>query len=255
MRKTKNTYPFGNEEKRFKWQNLKDENIIIYPEIYKKPHKKQYLLKENFGEDIFNNNKNEFDNKPRIKRLRRCYSEQGNHMENHIQNIDIDISRRVIDPLFNKETEKISKKKSYSQSKLFFHRTNGGLKSLFELTPIDIPIIGKKLFKTKSYENINIFDANYAKYQMPKNIKKQFFDNICYYDHIKEETLISDMNKCWKYKKNKSVNPGFKTDIEFYLNNNSNNLKLRQYERNNSNKIVHYKSLRKINRNKTKNNK
>ena len=255
LRKTKNTYPFVNEEKRFKWQNLKDENIIIYPEIYKKPHKKQFLLKENFGEDIFNNNKNEFDNKPRIKRLRRCYSEQGNDMVNHIQNIDIDISRRVIDPLFNKETEKISKKKSYSQSKLFFHRTNGGLKSLFELTPIDIPIIGKKLFKTKSYENINIFDANYAKYQMPKNIKKQFFGNICYYDHIKDENLISDMNKCWKYKKNKSVNPGFKTDIEFYLNKNSNNLKLRQYERNNSNKIVNYKSLRKINRNKTKNNK
>ena len=253
LRKTKNSYPFGNKEKRFKWQNLKDENIIVYPEIYKKPHKKQFLLKENFGEDIFNNNKNEFDNKPKIKRLRRCHSELGGDMTNHIQNINIDISRRVIDPLFNKEIEKISKKKSFSQSKFLLHRTNGGLKSLFELTPIDMPIIGKRLFKNKIYENINIFDTNYAKYQMPKNIKKQFFGNICYYDHIKDENLITDMNKCWKYKKNKSVIPGFKTDLEFFVNKNTKNMKLRNYENDKLNKTVSFKSLSKIKRNNNRN--
>ena len=253
LRKTKNTYPFGNKEKRFKWQNLKDENIIVYPEIYKKPHKKQFLLKENFGEDIFYNNKNEFENKPKIKRLRRCHSELGGVMTNHIQNINIDISQRVIDPLFNKEIEKISKKKSFSQSKFLLHRTNGGLKSLFELTPIDIPIIGKRLFKNKSYENINIFDTNYAKYQMPTNIKKQFFDNKCYYDHIKDENLISEMNKTWKFKSNKSVIPGFKTDFEFFVNKNAKNMRLRNYENDKLNKTVSFKSLSKIKRNNNKN--
>ena len=253
LRKTKNTYPFGNKEKRFKWQNLKDENIIVYPEIYKKPHKKQFLLKENFGEDIFNNNKNEFDNKPKIKRLRRCYSELGGDMANHIQNIDINISRRVIEPLFNKEIEKISKKKSFSQSKFLLHRTNGGLKSLFELTPIDIPIIGKRLFKNKSYENINIFDINYAKYQVPTHTKKQFFDNKCYYDHIKDENLISYMNKSWKFKRNKFAISGFKTDLEFFVNKSAKNMKLRNYENDKLNKTVSYKSLSKIRRNNFKN--
>ena len=253
LRKTKNSYPFGNKEKRFKWQNLKDENIIVYPEIYKKPHKKQFLLKENFGEDIFNNNKNEFDNKPKIKRLRRCHSELGGDMTNHIQNINIDISRRVIDPLFNKEIEKISKKKSFSQSKFLLHRTNGGLKSLFELTPIDMPIIGKRLFKNKIYENINIFDTNYAKYQMPTHTKKQFFDNKCYYDHIKDENLISEMNKTWKFKRNKSVIPGFKTDLEFFVNKNTKNMKLRNYENDKLNKTVSFKSLSKIKRNNNRN--
>ena len=251
LRKTKNTYPFVNKEKRFKWQNLKDENIIIYPEMHKKPHKKQFLLKENFGEDIF---KKEFENKPKIKRLRRCYSELGNDMLSHIQNIDFDISRRVIEPLFNKEIEKITKKKSFSQSKFLYHRTNGGLKSLFELTPINIPIIGRKMFKTKSYENINIFDTNYAKYQMPTHTKKIFLDNKCYYDHIKNENLISEMDKCWKNKRNKSFIPGygFKTDIEFFLNRNAKNLKLRSYGINILNKTISYKSLSKIKRNNIK---
>ena len=52
LRKSKNNYPFDNAEKRFKWQNLKDENRVIYPEIYKKPLKKQFLLKETCGEGI-----------------------------------------------------------------------------------------------------------------------------------------------------------------------------------------------------------
>ena len=111
LRKPKNNFPFDNKEKRFKWQNLKDENIVLYPEIYKKPHKKQFLLKETFGEDILDFNLKEFDNKPKIRRLRRCHSEQqGKDMVNHIQNVDFDISRRVIEPLYNNENEKISKK-------------------------------------------------------------------------------------------------------------------------------------------------
>ena len=236
LRKSKNNYPFDNAEKRFKWQNLKDENRVIYPEIYKKPLKKQFLLKETCGEGIlyFINNKNEFDNKPKIRRLRRCLSDQGKYMSKYIQNIDFDISRRVIEPSYNNEIEKIkiNKKKSFSQSRFLYHKTNGGFKSLFELTPIDTPIKGKKLFKNKSYQNSDIFSKNSGNYEKPKHTKRLFLDNICYFDHIKDEDLIFDMNKCWKFKRSKSIQR-FKTDKVLYLNRYINNFKLRNYDNKN----------------------
>ena len=240
LRKTKNSYPIGSQEKRFQWQNLKNENIVIYPEIYKKPHKKQLLLKEAFGEGLlgFLKNRKVFEDKPRIRRLRRCKSEESRNMGFHIQNTDLDISRRVIDPLYNKEPERICKKKSFSQSKCLYHRTDGGLKSLFDLTPIDIPIKWKKLFRAKSYGGMNLFDDEYGRYEMPTHTKKQFIDNKCYYDHIKDENLIFEMDNSWKIKRSKTVvnpPPRFKTDIEFFLKRNIRNLKLRDYDKNNNN--------------------
>ena len=71
---------------------------------------------------------------------------------------------------------------------------------------------------------------------MPKQTKKHFFNNRCYYDHIKDQDLISDMNKCWKYKRSRSVAPGFKTDLEVYLNRTVDNLQLRNNRNNNVNK-------------------
>ena len=246
LRKPKNTVPFGNTENRFKWQNLKEENIVLYPEIYKKPHKKQYLLKETFGEDLldFNNNKKVYDGKPKIRRLRRCFSEQNLDKINPKQNIDINISRRVIEPSYNKEQEKFSKKKSFSQSNFNRHRANGGFKSLFELTPLDIPIKGKKLFKTKSYGalNINLFDKNYGQYEMPTHTKKHFFDNKCFYDHITDQNRISDM----KNKRSRSVNPGYKTDIDIFINKVTNIMKLRNYGIIKSNNNANTKNLNKI---------
>ena len=257
LRKTKNSYPFGNSEKRFKWQNLKNENIVIYPEIYKKPHKKQFLLKETFGEDIlgFVNHKEAIDPIPKIRRLRRCNSEQSRNKGNFIQSIDIDISRRVIEPEYNKEVQKICKKKSFSQSNFILHKTSGNIKSLFALTPVEIPIKGKKLFKNKSYNSlaINIFDENYGIYEMPTHTKKHFFENKCYYDHIKERNIISEMSKYWKLKRSKSFEPGFRTGVEFHCRRNINNLNLRNYDNNNFNRTGSFKSLSKIKRNNKKN--
>ena len=252
LRKTKDSVPFCNLEKRFKWQNLKDEHIVIDPEIYKKPHKKQHLLKETFGEGILEhfNNKEQYDHIPKIRRLRRSNSEQGPNMRNFIQKTDIDISRRVINPEYNKEPEKISKKRSNSLSKQIFHKTTGNIKSMFELTPVEIPIKGKKLFKAKSYGalSINLFDNNYGQYEMPTHTKKLFLDNKCYYDHIKDESLITKMDNCWKTKRSKSVEPQFRTGIEFTCYRNIDNLNLRNYNKNNFDKKTHTKSLSKIKR-------
>jgi hypothetical protein len=229
LRKAKNAFPIDTNEKRFKWQNLKDEHIIIYPEIYKKAHKKQFLLKETFIDNIrgINNNKTEKKYWPKIRRLRRSNSDEN---KNYVQNVDIDISRRVINPEYNKEKEIISKKKSFSQNNFNYHKTNGNLESLFKLTQNEIPIKGKRLFKhntCKSF-NINIFDN--GRYEFPTHTKKQFFNNNCYLDNIKEQNLISIMNKCWKIRRNRSFSPGFRTDLEFSCKRNVDSLKLRNQE-------------------------
>ena len=206
---------------------MKDENIVIYPEIYKKPHKKQYLLKETFGEEILGlgNNKQDFYKKPKTRRIRRCHSDNNGN--------DFERTKRVILPECNKDERKICKRKSFSQHNKIFHKTSGNIKSLFKLTPIDIPIKGKKLFKNKSFYDlaINIFDDDYGQYEMPIHTKKHFFNNLCYYDNIKDQNLISDMSKCWKVKKIKRSrsfdNQEFKTNIEFHCYRNINNLHLR----------------------------
>lgn len=232
--------PFNYTEERFKWQNIYDEHSLVDPLITTKSRKKQFLLKETFVDKITytNNNKPE-KYKPKIRRLRRSNSDENGKVGNYVQNVDIDISRRVINPEYNKEKEIISKKKAFSQNNYIYHKTNGNLESLFKLTPNEIPIKGKRLFKHKSCKtfSINIFDSNYGRYEYPTHTKRQFFNNNCYLDHIKEQNLISVMNKCWKIRKSRSSSPGFRTDLELFLNKNVNTLKLRNQETHNYRKI------------------
>jgi len=235
LRKPKNPYPLGSTEKRFKWQNLKDENIVIYPEIYKKPHKKQNLLKETFGEGIlgFLNNRQDNNNRKGRNKIRRCKSENVAHTISYRPNDDIEITRRVIIPESNKEKAKISRRRANSQSKVIYHKTTGNIKSLFELTPIDIPIKGKKLFKSKSYGclTINIFDENYSQYEKPTNTKKLFLDNKCFYDNLKANNIIHNMNECWRNQRKKSVEHSLSSyAINMHLN--LSKLNLRNYNYN-----------------------
>ena len=137
------------------------------------------------------------DNKPKIKRYRRYNSENGNN----IQNIDIEISRRVINPEYNNESQNPRKqKRSMSQTRAFLHRTTGNIGSLFDISPVYVEYKTKKLYKYKSYGAIclDLFSNNYAKYEMPKHTKKLFHCNRCYFDTIKYDDLVHDMNNCWK---------------------------------------------------------
>ena len=255
LRKAKNTCPFGSNEKRFKWQNLHDETIVVCPEINKKPHKKQFLLKETFGEEVFGFNNNN-EQQPKTRKIRRYNSEYFCPANN-----DFEISRRVVLPECNKEKEKICKKKSLSQNDKIFHKTSGNIKSLFEFTPLDIPVKGKKFYKNKSSNGltINIFDDEYGQYEVPKHAKKHYFDNSCHYDNIKDQNLISDMNKCWKVNKIKRSrsfdNQGFRTGIEFRCYKNIDNLHLRKSRNPENcyiNKTETNNSLSKIRRNNKK---
>ena len=119
------------------------------------------------------------------------------------------------------------------------------------MTPIEIPIKGKKLFQNNSYDDltINLFDENYGKYEITKNTKKQFIENRSYYDHIKEQGLISKMEDCWKKRRSSSISSGFRTGIEFTCYRNINNMNLRNYNKNKNrtiNKFEGNKYLSKI---------
>ena len=52
LRNNKINAPFNYTEERFKWQNLDNGSQVVDPTIYTRPHKKQFLLKETFGEGM-----------------------------------------------------------------------------------------------------------------------------------------------------------------------------------------------------------
>lgn len=195
IRNKKINTPFNFTEERFKWQNLDNENQIVDPTIYTKPHKKQFLLKETFGEGLLGViNKGALpDNKPKIRRYRRYNTDMGNI----IQNVDLEVSRRVINPEYNIEDQNVKKaKRAFSQVNNF-HRTDGRFNSLFNITPLTVENKHKKkLFKDK--ESINIFSKDYPKRDMPVNTKKLFYDNRCYFDTLKHDDLIFEFDNCWK---------------------------------------------------------
>ena len=195
IRNKKINTPFNFTEERFKWQNLDNENQIVDPTIYTKPHKKQFLLKETFGEGLLGViNKGALpDNKPKIRRYRRYNTVMGNI----IQNVDLEVSRRVINPEYNIEDQNVKKaKRAFSQVNNF-HRTDGRFNSLFNITPLNVENKHKKkLFKDK--ESINIFSKDYPKRDMPVNTKKIFYDNRCYFDTLKHDDLIFEFDNCWK---------------------------------------------------------
>ena len=200
LRNKKISAPFNYTDTRFKWQNLKDEHVPIDPSICTKPHKKKFLLKETFGEGIlgFLNKEKIPENRSRIKRYRQYNTDS----QGFIQNVDIDISRRVVNPEYNKEASYDKKyKRSLSQTNFILHRTNGNLFSLFNLTPMNYELKGnKKLYPNKSYavKTINIFSDKFAKYEMPTHTKKLFFDNRCYFDTLKHDDLVIKIDDCWK---------------------------------------------------------
>ena len=194
--------PFNYTSERFKWQNIYDEHALVDPLLTTRPRKKQFLLKETFGEGLlgFINREKLPDNKPKIRRYRQNNTEVGNH----IQNVDYEISRRVVNPEFNQDPQHLKKhKRSLSQTDAQFHNTNGCLDSLFNTTPMYFENKSKKkLFNHKSYGmlTINIFSKDYPQYPMPTHTKKLFYDNRCYFDTVKHDDLLNDMHICWKEK-------------------------------------------------------
>ena len=242
-----------NKEKRFKWQNLKDESLSVDPLIYPKFQKKKIYRKEYYGGGILDFIFNRIEPLPKPKGKKINYENQNiRGLKNMHKYPDYIYSRRVLEPKFNKDMPFVSRKKAYSQSKYMFHNTDGSLKSLFETTPLNCPSGGnKKLFKNKSYGalTINIFDVNYGQYQMPTHTKKLFLEHYCHIDHISNEDLMADVNECWK--RNKKENERrLMTSFDFSKNRKKEKIILRNGCLFDYNKTNWNNSLSKIKRNK-----
>lgn len=178
-------FPLGNKEKRFKWQDPNFKCNLFFP-LRKKIFNKSNIchLKPNLTVSEQNSQKDKL--KIGKKKIKRNFSVNGCYF-NGCE--DFKWTKRVIEPNFNEESPPKQKKKSSSLNNIFYHRTTGNLKSLFDLTPIFIPVKGKKLYK-ESYlpaKSINIFDENEKPRNIGKNKKKIFPKNKCYYDHLAEE--------------------------------------------------------------------
>ena len=130
-------------------------------------------------------------------------------MGNNIQNVDIEVSRRVINPEYNKEIQKVkTTKRSFSQVSNF-HRTDGRLNSLFNITPLTVENkTKKKLFTDKDCHimSINIFSKDYPKRDMPINTKKLFEIDNCW----KKGEDFGKKRRRWSYDEKSISKKGYK---------------------------------------------
>ena len=185
MIKQKSYCPFGFTEKRFKWQNLKDQSNVIEPDDAKNKLRRIKIKNELDGgfKKFYNNKK---------------YSNQEKNLNKSMENQTIlqrrnsfYATRRVIQPEFDYDIRDFlhkAQKKINRNNTQVLHSSSGSMKSLFEKTPNSFPVVkGKKKFRNLSFQtdSINIFSDEYNKYQIPKKI------NRFKYRYYKDNVLIS----------------------------------------------------------------
>ena len=192
MIKQKSYCPFGFTEKRFKWQNLKDQSNLIEPDDAKNKLRRIKIKNELDGgfKKFYNNKK---------------YSNQEKNLNKSMENQTIlqrrnsfYATRRVILPEFDYDIRDFlhkAQKKINKNNTQVLHSSSGSMKSLFEKTPNSFPVVkGKKKFRNLSFQSdsINIFSDEYNKYQIPKKINR--FKYRYYKDNVLISQSIEDNN-------------------------------------------------------------
>ena len=220
MIKQKSYCPFGFTEKRFKWQNLKDQSNVIEPDDTKNKLRRIKIKNELEGgfKYFFNNTKN-----------RKEHRNLNKSMENKTilqRRNSFFATRRVIQPEFDydvndflhKSQKKINiNKNNNNDNNKILHSSSGSMKSLFEKTPNSFPVVkGKKKFKNLSFQSdcINIFSDEYNKYQIPRKINK--FKYRYYKDNILISQSIEGKNNYGKsmIKFNENINYNNKNNYD-----------------------------------------
>jgi len=187
MVKQKSYCPFGFTEKRFKWQNLKDQSNLIEPNDVKNKLKRIKINNELDGgfKKFYNNKKY----KNQEKKLNKSMEKQTILQKRN----SFFATRRVIQPEFDYDIKdfvyKSQKKININNNNTnILHSSCGSMKCLFEKTPNSFPVVkGKKKFRNLSFQrdSINIFSDEYNQYQIPKKINKFKYRNF------KDNVLIS----------------------------------------------------------------
>ena len=220
MIKQKSYCPFGFTEKRFKWQNLKDQSNVIEPDDTKNKLRRIKIKNELEGgfKNFFNNTKNRNEHRNLNKSMENKTILQRRN--------SFFATRRVIQPEFDydvndflhKSQKKINiNKNNNNDNNKILHSSSGSMKSLFEKTPNSFPVVkGKKKFKNLSFQSdcINIFSEEYNKYQIPRKINK--FKYRYYKDNILISQSIEDKNNYGKsmIKFNENINYNNKNNYD-----------------------------------------
>ena len=220
MIKQKSYCPFGFTEKRFKWQNLKDQSNVIEPDDTKNKLRRIKIKNELEGgfKNFFNNTKNRNEHRNLNKSMENKTILQRRN--------SFFATRRVIQPEFDydvndflhKSQKKINiNKNNNNDNNKILHSSSGSMKSLFEKTPNSFPVVkGKKKFKNLSFQSdcINIFSEEYNKYQIPRKINK--FKYRYYKDNILISQSIEGKNNYGKsmIKFNENINYNNKNNYD-----------------------------------------
>ena len=220
MIKQKSYCPFGFTEKRFKWQNLKDQSNVIEPDDTKNKLRRIKIKNELEGgfKNFFNNTKNRNEHRNLNKSMENKTILQRRN--------SFFATRRVIQPEFDydvndfllKSQKKINiNKNNNNDNNKILHSSSGSMKSLFEKTPNSFPVVkGKKKFKNLSFQSdcINIFSDEYNKYQIPRKINK--FKYRYYKDNILISQSIEGKNNYGKsmIKFNENINYNNKNNYD-----------------------------------------
>ena len=220
MIKQKSYCPFGFTEKRFKWQNLKDQSNVIEPDDTKNKLRRIKIKNELEGgfKYFFNNTKNRNEHRNLNKSMENKTILQRRN--------SFFATRRVIQPEFDydvndflhKSQKKINiNKNNNNDNNKILHSSSGSMKSLFEKTPNSFPVVkGKKKFKNLSFQSdcINIFSDEYNKYQIPRKINK--FKYRYYKDNILISQSIEGKNNYGKsmIKFNENINYNNKNNYD-----------------------------------------
>ena len=138
------SHPFGLAENRFTWVKIYCNGNDL------KNHKKLFnIRKDNLEGGIGHYfQKIKFENDKELEVEKNLLKDNLNHkkqkkMKYRFQNLS---SQRVINPEKDTEVEKISKKRTYENSKNnLFYTTNGKISSLFKRTPLVVRGQGKKI--------------------------------------------------------------------------------------------------------------
>ena len=181
------SHPFGLAENRFTWVKMYCNGNDL------KNHKKLFnIRKDNLEGGIgYYFQKIKLENDKELEVEKKLLKDNLNHkrqkkMKYRFQNLS---SQRVINPEKDTELEKISKKRTYENSKInLFYTTNGKISSLFKRTPLVVRGKGKKILNnsvdygrkrdTNYFSDDFLNDKSYNR--IPGVMRKNITKNINY---------------------------------------------------------------------------
>ena len=170
--RNQSSYPFGQTEQRFKWQNLNDKSNLVDPDDAKNKIRRIHKTSNFQGGflEFFNNNK-----PPKEKEKKK--SKKSGSVDRYQKFVNN--TKRVINPELDtdeRDFKHINGKKMFDSKNDLRHSTNGSFLSLIAKTPMTFQVKGKKQFLDRSFnENtINLFSEDYGRIEKVKPSRKMF---------------------------------------------------------------------------------